>query len=571
MSHRILNLFTSFSHLSRQVTPPSNLTPILQSAAAQAWVRRISTTSVGHLGAPKISLSQQQQGKRQHDCRASPRTPSGDRPTSRIVRKKAPSVSPDLEKPSTSCNTSHSRDPPPSRGCPAANYIGPDIREDEGQACPGASFPYDPHSPSALSFSPSGYPWYWDELVKLGTPVIDVPLDLQPFEVIPHPTTAKRLYYNLLYIIRSRIPPPSLPALLDYHDMFPRLQSTNSYNLLISFAFRHAAFGTVQSLLSNMSSAGVPRNLETQKLEARYLVETGRWPRAIEHMPRSRTPFALVQNLPMPVLVEFFRTVRRGALGRHARSSAHIEPLAARDMSSRLAVLMQNLPVTVPEDMVDLPPRMIYMVILLMLRSSQARMALSLTESYFKALPVNLHRARLRSCLDIIHLHIALGSTKRGLERVFELRRMLVSLLALHPFFRPTSTTLFLLLSGLKKSKRCGTVAWSILRQFKKQWSDRVIDSRVRRRVASLALKEGRMDLVEQLAESEERWRRIRNLWNSERGVTHRKYWVPRQQRRLRPPSRTVFRKDGRERRLWVVLHKRIYQAQVKRNQAKGT
>lgn len=465
------------------------------------------------------------------------------------------------------CSLSHGRDSPPSECYPGPNSNSYSWDKKPGKQLPSTTCPYDPCPPYQMLPTANGCPNRWDELEDLGTLTNDLLPGLEDHAPPLHrPVSSKQLYGNLLHLVRNRIPSPSLPALLDYHDLFPQLQSTKSYNFLISLTLRHAAFGTGRSLFSKMSAAGISPNLETQKLKTRYLVETGWWHQLWKQPSRTRQPYIdSIQNSPLPILIEFFRVAKRGSLRRRCRSSPILHSMSSREESTRLQVLLTALLKFVPEKLIDLPARVLRLLITLLLHSNQSQQALAITRSYFQQLPNILHPAHRRFCLDIIHLHLALGSAHQGLRRLYEQRRLLYSLLAHHSSFNPNSTTLYILLSGLKRSKRCGTVAWSVLRQFKKQWKKQIEDQRVRRRVISLALKEGRLDIVAKLWESEQRWRRDRMTRNLIRLC--RATRVPYKHRLLRPSTRTKFKGNGKERYIWRKLQSRIYQAGLKTQQ----
>lgn len=460
-------------------------------------------------------------------------------------------------------------------GIPNTIYFQPDLLQDHDIQ------PADPSREDSSRY------FYMDDPSVMGTPVAPDPPPLA--NQLSKVVSSDSLYQNLLFLLSFRTPPPSLPALLDYHDLYPEYRSTRSYNMLISLALRHSSFGTVQWLLEDMHANGLPADLETWKLQVRWLVLAGWWDQAWKQAvnlessnlgPIPTSPTSIRgpsppenREIPFSVWLEFFRTMKRGAIRRRARSrwtrgedgilrrTPAVEIVAeATDpqalYSARLHTLMTHCPILRQQEMKRTSPRIIYYVTNLMLQSNQKDAAFRMTRSYLAGLPRTIPQTWTRICLDIIHLLVSLGSTKKGLPRLYESHRMLISFLALHPSLRPTSTTLFLLLSNLQRAKRCGTVAWNIVRGFRSRWGAHTEDRRVRRRVIALALKEGRMDIVSEVSRSERTSRRLQRRWMQEREVvggserTH-------SPRLSRPPGHQLFKRDGREEWLWYLMRKR--------------
>lgn len=429
-------------------------------------------------------------------------------------------------------------------------------------------------------WAPSHYiddpPWDCNALVR-SAPSVTLPL--------PIPTTPASLYQNLLYLLSYHaISPAPLPVLLSYHASFSRdssLRSTRSYNLLIRLAIRHAAFKLAERLLGVMRAEGIQGDLETWKLCTRWLIRTGRWGDAWKEVTRMtgrgepRTVFAHTgqarADIPLPIWLEFFGTMKRGALRRRTRTrkwsrnehgsffrEAGFEVLRENGDrvvadSSRYGMLMSHPPALTQGELRRMPPRAMHLTVHLMLRTAQRDLAMKATTSYLRGLPPKIDETWARACLDLIHLHIIFPPTKRGLSAHHKARKTVNSLLSLHPRLRPNSTTLLLLLRGLRSTTRCGTIAQNFVSSFKRRWGPKTEDQRVRRRVASLALKEGRVDIAEAMVEREGYWRWPRRMWSVKedaagggRRVMHRKL--------VRICDRNVYGKKGKEGWRWRLL-----------------
>ncbi|KAJ7630860.1 hypothetical protein FB45DRAFT_916762 [Roridomyces roridus] len=324
---------------------------------------------------------------------------------------------------------------------------------------------------------------------------------------IDRSTSRKSLYENLLRLLASPAT-ASLPILLDYHALHPAaLRSVRSYNLLISLAIRHVAWGVVQSLVENMSVDGIDGNLETQTLKTRWF-------------PRHRTR----KPIPLSLWLEFFHGVKAGALANRL-SSAVNSPL------TRFQILMQNLPVFLPnEDRKSV--RTVHTIVRAMLALDRPQSALALATRYFHGLPRQISIKWAQKCVAIMDGLVAHEANRTGLLDFYTARRKLNSLLGIHPAFRPTAKTVYLLLGTLRQAKQRGTLSWRTLTKYKARWGAQVEDRRVRRRLASYAITERRLDIFNK--ETEERSSQLR-----------------------RRPFREIYSRQGHDDRLWRLLEVR--------------
>lgn len=406
-------------------------------------------------------------------------------------------------------------------------------------------------------------------------------------ETLPEPRislakTRDSLYQNLIYLLsyHSHRAPP-LPLLIRYHNShIPPLRSTRSYNLLIALSIRHASFGTAQQLFAEMRREHVYMNDVTSKLRMRWLVQAGWWSAAWKEIanrdlglrswpvPGKKYHSGSGEGLPLSIWLELLGSMRRGAIRkplwrRKKRMNAWGEMVKSPPMkivketndpaglySRRFKALMNRPPMLTPRDVSQTPPRAIFFIVGMLLRYVDKDSAMAIAVSYFQHLPQFLGNKQCKTCMDIIHLLITFGSSKKRLAKFWDNRRNLKMLLALHSKFRPTSTTLLLLLRSLSHTKHCGTQAYQLFRTFVHKWGPRVEDRRVRRRIVALALKENQPRIVRDMLERENYWRDYRKDWVVERearGGLER----PLPPELVQAPYREVFKKVGRERRLW--------------------
>lgn len=390
------------------------------------------------------------------------------------------------------------------------------------------------------------------------------------------PKSKNALYQNLLYLITHHDVLPSLPALIDYHDMYPKSQSARSYNLLIGLALRHTNYGSAQWLLRSMKVNGVHPNLETSKHRVRWLVQTGCSREAFKfvkslssdnesHAGSDKQQLRRQQKKILPVWLELFRPVKGRSIHKATseerrnknQSSRKSLPPAATSHILRCPQLLELKSLITSETLSEMSPGLAYHMIRFLLQVGDTSAARSMTNTYLSNLPRRLPRHLARSCLHIAHLHLTHDcSTNKGLARFFEIRRTLVDILKQHNGIRPTSTTLLLLLAPLRRAKRCGTIAWKVLNSFKPQIRRKIVDSRVRRRVIMLADKEGRTDIIEKIRPYERSFRLARYLWRMERDVLGGRKLSP-YKRLLRSSQGMVFRQNGKDLHAWHLLRRR--------------
>ncbi|KAG0708786.1 hypothetical protein DFH29DRAFT_821172 [Suillus ampliporus] len=407
-----------------------------------------------------------------------------------------------------------------------------------------------------------------------------------PIPHLPTPTSREMFYQNILDM--HNYSHSSLTTLVNYHFSNPRdtrlLHSTRSFNFLVSLALRHAAFGTAARLLDAMRAESVRPNLETWKLTVRWLVRTGRWDEALRRveriMKREQWPEELglhsghQDGLPLPLWMEFFGSLKRGALrrwvkipqqrGEHGRKFASFRCVVLQTSTvsgsaqvARYRSLTNMFPLVASREYSQLPPRAVFFIVQAMIQLGNRSKALDVTSSYFQSLPRRLSRRQQHAALDIIHLHIRAVTEKPGLAQHFAQRRVISYLLSAHPGIRPSSKTLFLTLASLRPCKRCGTLAIKCLKAFRTRWGPRTESSVVRRRIASLSIKEGRLDIAAVMLESERTLRAQKQSWRTQRDITGGA--SPRAfTRLLRRSTGKIFHGRGAENWKWQALERKL-------------
>ncbi|KAG1767218.1 hypothetical protein EDD22DRAFT_978192 [Suillus occidentalis] len=339
------------------------------------------------------------------------------------------------------------------------------------------------------------------------------------------------------------------------------LHSTRSFNFLVSLALRQAAFGTAARLLNAMKAESVHPNLETWKLTVRWLVRTGRWDEALRRVERvmSRERWSEELGLrpghqgvlPLPLWMEFFGSLKRGALRRWVKipqprgqpgwQSARFRCVVLQTSTvsgpaqvARYRSLMNMFPLVASPEYSQLPPRAVFCIAEAMIQLGNRAKALESTSLYFQTLPRRLNRRQQYAVLDIIHLHIRAVTEKPGLSRHFAQP---------HPGIRPSPKTLFLTLASLQVLQAC-------LKTFRTRWGPRTESSVVRRRIASLSIKEGRLDIAAVMLKSERILHLQKQSWRTQRDITGGPS--------PRAYNRKIFHGRGAENWKWQALKRKL-------------
>ena len=386
-------------------------------------------------------------------------------------------------------------------------------------------------------------------------PIANKPLKLT------HPATPEDLHENLVRAITSSRR-TDLSTLLDYHAAYPTLQSTASFNILIQCAIRLASFGTVSSLLHRMVQEGVAGNEETRALRVRGLVRSGRW----GHAWREELEQMQVEGrgLPLSVWLEFLGSVKRGAImdNSYVRARGEAVRMQTPDPSvaaGRLHALMAHPPVLADaDDGGRVPARLVHAVVkALVVSEGRREAAIAITTRYLETLPRELDEERRRACLGIIHLHMTLGRARK-LSEHFAALSTLFAFLDMHCTFHPTSATLFLLLKTLTPAKDCGRRADRLVRSFRNRWGTDIIDCKVRRRWASLWLKQGNPQRANTVLRAHDHLPtgRTQSMAEEEPDSPRQSHWWD-----VHKTSR-----PAKERWLWRLVRRRIWREKVRRS-----
>ena len=159
-----------------------------------------------------------------------------------------------------------------------------------------------------------------------------------------------------------------------------------------------------------------------------------------------------------------------------------------------------------------------------------------------------------------------------GLKAHFACREFAKSFLKQHPLgLRPTSSTLLLLLRSLSRARGDTTFhAIHLATGMSKKWGSSVIDTRVRRRIVSIAIREGCLRAARKWLTEETRSYILRERLMLQFAVVGEPHVKPSkigQQAVFRRPAASVHR----DRRLWKFTKKRFWLKKIARKRKKSS
>ncbi|KAL5518986.1 hypothetical protein ACEPAH_669 [Sanghuangporus vaninii] len=386
---------------------------------------------------------------------------------------------------------------------------------------------------------------------------------------LQYPATPQELELKLHQALTFK-PLPSLSRLIKYHDSFPSLHSASSYDFLIQFAIRYTSYSKAFQLLRRMEEVGIKPNSYSKVLYVRLLVRVGRWNHAWSYVRQELASGSEKSALPLLLELLGFHESREFSrktlpdISRPTRTAPEVHadgyhPSLVREwQKSILGILSNHLPGDAHP-----PVHFILTVVRHLLRNSRVKAARAITMEWICHLPRVLSLPRKRHCLCLLHLHLAFSP--KTLDSYFSNRKFVDLFLQQRPDVRPNSTTLFLLLRSLTRAKGKLTYhAVGLVRAFQKKWGPGLVDRRVRRRAAHIALREGRLDVAHTWMEAEDRTSRRRKLMALQRvAVGEQAVKLPRRTRRM--SFQKLMPGVDDENRKWRWLRRRFW----RRNQSR--
>ncbi|KDQ20537.1 hypothetical protein BOTBODRAFT_26552 [Botryobasidium botryosum FD-172 SS1] len=336
--------------------------------------------------------------------------------------------------------------------------------------------------------------------------------------------------------------PPSLAKFLEMHDTYSSLHTIHSYNLLLALSLQRSSHATTTALLARMREEGIQPNKQTWKLITRFHVQYGRTAIAEEIFRQGSAAYR--DSATLDVWKELLGTIKRvkdpngipstrsavepgqpmdsetpattptpPSLPNVPREVDIIELEAEEFSKERTRRILSNLLTLSPAEAAELPAPAVWSLVryFLNLHPPQPETALSITRLFIARLPPEPSESQLSQTMSLIHLHLRTQNpssfpTKTPTPSIpppstrahYEHRRLLRTLLNLHPALKPNTETLTFLLGSLRRTKHRGTQGHRLVKFFAAKWGEGLAkDPKIERLLASLALSEGNLDLAE--------------------------------------------------------------------------
>jgi hypothetical protein len=366
------------------------------------------------------------------------------------------------------------------------------------------------------------------------------------------PRTHEELYCNLVAFLERR-PPKPVTHLVSYHDRFPHLQSTNSFNLLLQHAIQHHDRG--HSLLIsrqlNRSQSCSP-NTVTLRLWIRFLVEVGgdqpAWRALIQSAPR---PF--IDSIPSDVWKEFLR-IAIPHLNQKSPETPQFPfgpgPLFHKFIETSLqrnSDAVKNL-------------HFLRMLVARLVKDGFHTHAITITERILREAPTDIPQRQEELLLSVIHQFLSFGPVSTVSH--FKMRQLLAKFLAIRPTLYYDAQTLLLLLRSLGRTKNPGWQGYQLLRAWIERWGPSSESDAVQLRIATYAIRYHRDDIA--LAMLSRRQHRSIARFESPPTVGTASPGIPRQ------GMRQIYPEHGQRRVMWGIISVKCKRATRLRSCGRG-
>lgn len=360
-----------------------------------------------------------------------------------------------------------------------------------GSMLPGRKEPFD---------TPERYGRQTSLFMRRQTPAFDMP------------TTKFDLVQGLRRLLLSSSS-PHFSRLLSWHNRYPHLHSTESYNILIALSIRLNTYSTTRSLLRLMIRHNLYPNEETEKLIVRYNVSAGFW---INVWRQVLERYSQPAFIPIPILLELLASnIREYALPRKSTPNKRFRRLQRRGLKlspelhlvrpprrlvplEPLRLLLLRFPDLTVDQLVKISPLLVSYVVRGLLRFNLEDSAVLLTKKHLEGQPPTLTPKRIRFLQDLINLHLSVGEVKLANHK--RRRRLVEGLFLMHPQVKPNAKTACLLMRYMARSRRGGIEAYLFYKNFKARWGPTVDSLDVRGRIIKYALKQRKLGIANEIA-----------------------------------------------------------------------
>lgn len=383
------------------------------------------------------------------------------------------------------------------------------------------------------------------------------------------PRTPGQLYQRLLDLINGPLhrthprPSPVVHTIVDYHERYPALNSTKTYNLVIEYAIRRTDFRAAYRLITRMRKHGdqaLP-NLQTEVLTVRLLVRVGRWDEAWARCwEADGAAHRWARAHPFAFWLEFFAFVSPAIPWGRARfwKIDRHPPVE----TAQLRNLLEHIPRLTGFDFDSAPPRIAAALVFRLLSTDRRATALDIARGFLRGLPATLSTETNRDAVRMIDLFASFGY-EAGLPWA-RVRDTFNELMGMHPALRPGPASIAMVIRTLRYAENGGRRARNYLRWARARWGTRVEDATVRRIIAQMALMNDRRDIVYAMFKGQDHYKMYRHANNpnvvseilgEEDNPDARNRG---RERRMPAPVLDGASRQGLEATLWVALARKV-------------
>ncbi|KAH8835732.1 hypothetical protein DL96DRAFT_1702700 [Flagelloscypha sp. PMI_526] len=332
---------------------------------------------------------------------------------------------------------------------------------------------------------------------------------------VPTPKTPNQLLHTMRQLVFKRVNNFPLPRLLDFHDQFPELHSTDSYLLLLSISSRWRQGGITKRLLLGMESNSIPNDQWAFVFKLRMHMQWQRWKDAKSELQRLLPLLPSNAAVYLALLSEFDRSYAKSA--RNSSLKEHnLEALRECEQMLIAATIKLSTSFSIG-DKTEQPGIMdIHLIAKVLLRFGRQDLAIQLILGHLqRASGKTLDPTTVARCQRAIHTVIASTnlSTPKGHRAWLSKQQLFMQLFSAHPQVIPDARAVYIFFRSLSRSIDRAEIAYDMLHQLKQLFGSQVEDTNVRRRIAVFALQQRSFSILNDMIGREEFARVTGNLW----------------------------------------------------------
>lgn len=347
------------------------------------------------------------------------------------------------------------------------------------------------------------------------------------------PRTAQDLVDTIVLLAVKRVPVLPFQRVIDFHESYPSLHSTASWNLLLQWSCRHRLTGTSDWILRSMETQRLQPTLWTWAYRIRLRMQRQMWWQARRGLKALHDRFQEDEDIP-GVYLSLLAEVQRSSAEIQrpippSKTTSHrrqVRSTQVMELSRLEDLLLRHILDLDASDnhkgIVKYPVTWMEVTVRSLLRTDRLDTAHEAVLSWLRDLPPAIPSRHVPRYRQVVHrlLGARLPDSDRGIGSFNIQLDLFEELFSAHPQIIPDSRSINLLFSHLDRSSGRGKISFYWLRKFKLRYGHHVEDTRVRRQVMHFALHSQRPDIVRQMIGRELAFREEQAAALLERSVT---------------------------------------------------